>query len=132
VDNEDEEEETSGARCLLVNVCFDASTDFFVTPCGFAICYLDPNVAGKRAGENSTQKISFERPADDEAILPIVILIGDMTMLSLVNAAKAGLPDPGHTIRQLWGCREEPKGVGGPHARNVTPICDNDTAGRWV
>jgi len=53
-------------------------------------------------------------------------------MLSIVNAAIACLPDPSWKIRELWGCRVEPNGDGGPYARNVTPIVDNNAAARQV
>jgi len=56
----------------------------------------------------------------------------DTTILSIVNAAITGLPHPSQTIRELWGCLEEPKGDGGKYARNVTPIIDNNTAAGWV
>jgi len=43
----------------------------------------------------------------------------------------ASLPDPSWKIRQVWGFHEDPNIVGGPYARNVTPIVDtNTTAGR--
>jgi hypothetical protein len=53
-------------------------------------------------------------------------------MLSIVNAEISGLPDPSRKIRELWGCLEERNGDGGPYARNVTPIFDNNTAAGWV
>jgi len=55
-----------------------------------------------------------------------------MTILSIVNAAIAGLPDPSRKIRELWGCLGEANGDGGPYARKVTPIFPNNTAGRSV
>ena len=55
-----------------------------------------------------------------------------MTILSIVNAAIASLPDPSLKIWELWRCREEPNWDGGPHARNVTRIFDNNTAAEWV
>jgi len=33
-------------------------------------------------------------------------------------------------LMELWGYMEEPNGDGGPYARNVTPIFDNNTAAR--
>ena len=110
----------------------DASNDFLVEPFSFTIAYVDPDIAGKRVGENNTQLFSWHWPGDDESILPIVTSIVDMTILSIVNAAIAGLPDPSRKIRELWGCLEEPNGDGGPYARNVTPIFDNNTAAGWV
>jgi hypothetical protein len=110
----------------------DASNDFLVEPFSFTIAYVDPDIAGKRVGENNTQLFSWHWPGDDESILPIVTSIVDTTILSIVNAAIAGLPDPSRKIRELWGCLEEPNGDGGPYARNVTPIFDNNTAAGWV
>jgi len=93
---------------------------------------VDPNIAGKRVGENNTQLFSSHWPGDDELILPILTSIVDTTILSMVNAVITGLPDPSRNIRELWGCLEEPTGDGGPYACNVTPIFDNNTAARWV
>ena len=93
---------------------------------------MDPDIAGKRVGENNTQLFSWQWPGDDESILPIVTSIVYTTILSIVNAAIAGLPDPSWKIRELWGCLEERNGDGGPYARNVTPILDNNTAAGWV
>jgi len=93
---------------------------------------VDPNIAGKRVGENNTQLFSWHWPGDKESILPIVRSIVDTTSLSIVNAAIAGLPDPSQNIRELLGCLEEANGDGGPYARKVTPILDNDTAARWL
>jgi len=55
-----------------------------------------------------------------------------MTILSIVNATIAGLPDPSWQIRELWGRWEKPAGDGGAHARIVTPIFDYNTAARSV
>jgi hypothetical protein len=41
-------------------------------PCSFTITYVDPEIAGKRVGENYTQLFSSHWPADDELIPPIV------------------------------------------------------------
>jgi len=110
----------------------DASNDFLVEPFSFTIAYVDPDIAGKRVGENNTQLFSWHWPGDDESILPIVTSIVDTTILSIVNAAIASLPDPSRKIRELWGYLEEPNGDGGPYARKVTPIFDNNTAAGWV
>jgi len=93
---------------------------------------VDPDIAGKRVGENNTQLFSWHWPGDDESILPIVTSIVNTTILLIVNAAIAGLPEPSRKIRELWGCLEEPNGDGGPYARDVTPIFDNNTAAGWV
>lgn len=83
-------------------------------------------------GEKSIQLFSLPWPGDDECILPIVKSIVDGTILSIVDAAIAGHPDPSWKIGELWGCRDEPNGDGGLHSRNVTRILDNYTAARWV
>jgi len=67
---------------------------FLAEPFSFTIAYVDPDIAGKRVGENNTQLFSWHWPADDEWILPIVTSIVDTTILSIMNAANAGLPDP--------------------------------------
>jgi hypothetical protein len=113
-------------------VCCDALNDFLVEPFSFTIAYVDPDIARKRVGENNTQLFSWQWPGDDESILPIVTSIVDTTILSIVNAAITSLPDPSQKIRELWGCLEEPNADGGPYARNVTPIFDNNTAAGCV
>jgi hypothetical protein len=110
----------------------DAWNDFLVEPFSFTIAYVDPDFAGKKVGENNTQPFSWHWPGDDESILPIVTSIIDTTILSIVNAATLHLPDPSRKIQELWGCLEKPNGDGGPYARNVTPIFDNNPAARWV
>ena len=91
----------------------DASTDFLVEPFSFTIAYVDFGIAGKMVGENNTQLFSWHWPRDGESILPIVTSIVDTTMLSIVNAAIAGLPDPSPMIREHWHCQVEPKAEGG-------------------
>jgi len=110
----------------------DASTDFLLKPFSLTAAYVDPNIAGKRVGENNAQLFSWHWPGDDEPILPIVTSIVNTTILSIVNAAMAGLPDPSQKIREIWGRQEEPDGDGGPYACNVTPIFDNNSAAGWV
>jgi len=110
----------------------NAKNYFLVKPFSFTIAYVDPDIAGKRVGENNTQLFSWHWPGDDESILPIVTSIVDTTILSIVNAAITGLPDPSRKIRELWGCLEEPNGDGCPYARNVTPIFDNNTGAGCV
>jgi hypothetical protein len=58
----------------------------------------------------------------------IVTSIFDTTILAIMNAAIAGLPDLSRTFRELWGCLVEPTRDSGPYARDVTPIIDNNTA----
>jgi hypothetical protein len=55
-----------------------------------------------------------------------------MTILSILNAALAGLPDSSQIIRELWGCLEEPNGDGGRYTCNITPIFNTNTAAGWV
>jgi hypothetical protein len=87
-----------------------------------------PDIAGKTVGENNIQQYSWHWPGDDESILPIVTSIVNTTILSIVNAAITGLPDPSRKIRELWGCLAEPDRDGRPYASNVTSILDNNTA----
>jgi hypothetical protein len=89
---------------------------------------VDPDIAGKRVGENNTQLFSWHWPGDYESMLLIVTSMVNMTIFSVVNAAMASLSDPGRKFRQLWGCLKEPNGDHGPYARNVTPVFDNNTA----
>jgi len=97
------------------------STDFVVKPFSFTIAHVVRNITGKRVGENNTQQFTWHWPGDDVSILPMVTLIVDTTMLSMVNTAIARRPDSCQQIPQLGGCREEPNGDGGLCARNVTP-----------
>ena len=83
-------------------------------------------------GENNTQLFSWHWPRDDESIHPIVTSIDNTTILSIVNAAIASLPDPSRKIKELWGCQEEPDGDAGHYACNVTPIFNHNTAAGWV
>jgi hypothetical protein len=65
-------------------VSCDVSKDFLVEPFSFTITYVDPDIAGKRVGENNTQRLSWHWPGDDESILLIVTSIVDTTILSIV------------------------------------------------
>jgi hypothetical protein len=91
-----------------------------------------PDIAGKRVVENNIQQLSWDWPGDGESILPIVTSIVNTTIVSIVNAAITGLPDPSGKVRELWGCLEERDGDGGPCASKVTSIFDNNTAAGWV
>ena len=132
VDTVDDKEETSGHKASQKMVRCNASTDFLLEPISYAITYVDPDIAGKRVGENHTQFLPWHWTGDDESILPIVTSIVYTIILSIVNIAIAALPDPSWTVWELWGCREEPHGVGGPYAPNDTPIFDTNTAAGWV
>jgi len=113
-------------------VNWNVLTNFLVEPFSFTIAYVDPNIAGQKEGENNTQQFSWHLMGDNEQILPIVKSIVNTMILSIVNAAIAGLPYPSWKIREVWGCWEEPNGDGGLHACNVTLIFDNNFSGRWV
>jgi len=132
VDPEDNVEESPSHMSSPIKVRCDASTDFVVKPFSFTITYVDPDIAGKRVSENNTRPFSWHWPGDDESILPRVTSIISTTILSIMNAAIAGLPDPSRRLRELLNCLEEPKGDGGMYSRNVTPILDNNNAAWWV
>jgi len=113
-------------------VCYDAWRDFLVEPFCCAIVYVDPDVAGKRVGENHTQIFSWHWTGDDELRIPIITSIVYLTMLSIVNTVITSLPDSSQTIQKHWGCWDKLNDAGGPHRRTVTPIFDNNTAAGWV
>jgi len=131
VDTEDDKEETTGHRPSLIMVCWDDWTDFLAEPFGISITYVDPDVAGKRVGENNSHLFSQHWPRDDESILLIVTSIVVLTIWSIMHAVITHPPDPGCNIRQLSGCWEEPHGDGWPHTRNHTPIFDHNIATKW-
>ena len=83
-------------------------------------------------GEYNTQLFSWNWPANNDSIHPIVTSIVDTIMFSIVNVGIASLPDPSQKIQELWGSQEEPNADGGLHACNVTPIFQNNTAASWV
>jgi len=132
VDSEYSKEETSSHGSLPIKVRCNASTDFLLEPSSVTIAHVDSKIGGKRVWENNTQLLSWHWPADDESMLLICTSIVDMTMLSIINAVIADLPDHSWKIRKLLGCQEDPAGDGCPYARNDTPICDNNTAARSV
>jgi hypothetical protein len=82
----------------LIMVHCNSSNNFLVEPFSFTINCVDPYIVGKRVGEHNTQQFSSHKPGDDESILPIVTLLVHTTSLSIMNAAIAGLPDPGPKI----------------------------------
>jgi len=92
------------------------------------IAHVDPDIAGKRVGENNIQLLSWHWPADDELILPIVTSLIDTTILSILNAMIPSMQNPSRKFRLLSSCQEEPNGDGGSYTCNVTPIFDNNTA----
>jgi hypothetical protein len=76
----------------------DTLNHFLVEPFGLTIAYVNPDIAGKSVGKNNTQLFSWQWPGDGELILPIFTSIVDFTIVSIVNAAIAGLPDPSRKI----------------------------------
>jgi len=132
VDTEDNKEQTLAYRSSRIKVCCDAATDFLIEPFSFTIPYVHPDIAGKRVGENNTQLFSWHWPGENGSIVPLVTSIVDMTILSIVNAAIASLPDHSWEIQVLWGCQEEPNGDGGLHARDVTQILNKNPAAGLV
>ena len=110
----------------------DLLTDFLVEPFSYTIPYVDPDCAVKMVGDNNTQLCIWDWPEDNGSILPIVTSIVDTTIVSIINTAIAGLPDPSWQIREIWGCLEEPNGDGGPYSLNVTPIFHINAAAGWV
>jgi hypothetical protein len=83
-------------------------------------------------GENNTQLFSWHWHGDHESRLRIVASIVGTTVLSIVNAAIASLPDPSQKIQELCGCLEEPNGDGDPYVHNFTPMFNSNTAAGWV
>jgi len=104
-----------------------SSTDFFVKSFSFSMAYVDSDIARNRVGENSTQPFRWQWHRNEESILPIVTLIVDTNISSIMNAALAGLAVRSQKIRECWGCREEPHVDGGLYHRNVTAIFNNIT-----
>jgi len=129
---EDDEEEISGHTSFLYKVCHAASTDFPVEPFSYVIASVDLNIAWKRVGENNPQLLTWNSAADDQSILSIVTSIVDMSILSIVNAAVAGLHDPRHNIWELSGGWEEPNGDGSLHDYTVIINFDYTTAATWA
>jgi len=90
-----------------IKVHYNASTGFLLEPISFTIVYVNPDIAAKRVAEHDTALFSWRWHGDDESVHPIVTSTVNMTILSIVNAAFAGLPNPSRKIRELWGCREK-------------------------
>jgi len=132
VDTKDNKEETSGHRSSLIKVPCEALTDCHVKSLTFTIAYVDPETARTRVGENHPQLFPWHWPGDDESILLTVTSIVDTTILSIVNGAFAGLPDPNRNIQELWGCWEDLNEDGCPYALSITSIFDINTAAKWV
>jgi hypothetical protein len=103
-------------------------THFPVKQYIFTIVYADPDIGGKRVGDNNNQLLSLHWPGYSELIIPTVTPIVVTTMLSIANAEIAGLPDPGQEICELWGYPEQDDGDSSPYTRNVTPISNNSAA----
>jgi hypothetical protein len=79
----------------------DTSKDFLVEQFRLNITYVDPDIAGKRVGYNNSHQISWHWLGYDEWILLTVTSIVNTTILSIVNAGIAGLPDSSRTIPAL-------------------------------
>jgi len=132
VDTADDNEDTSGHRSSLIKACHDASTNFLIKPFSFTIPYVDSDITEKRVGGNNAQLFWWHWPRDDESIRPILTSRVNTTILWIVHAAITGLPDLSWKIRELCGCQEEPNGDGRPHAHDVNPIFDTNTAAGWI
>jgi len=83
------------ARC-------DASTDFLVEPLSFIITYVEPDIAGKRAGESNTEQLSWHWPGDDESILLIFALIIDMTIWQSLMLQSPVSQSPAGKSQSFW------------------------------
>ena len=83
-----------------ITVRCDSSSDFLVEPFSFTIAYVDPDIAGKRVGGNTTHLFSWHWPGDDELILPIVTSILNRSIWSIINAATPSLRGPSTRIRE--------------------------------
>jgi hypothetical protein len=125
-------EETSGHRCSPIKVRHVILTSFLDDPFIFTIACFDAHNPGERVGENQIQLCSWHRPGDDESIVLNDTSIFDITILSIVHTAIAGLPHPSRKLREHWGCLEELNGDGSLYAFNLTPIFNNHTAAGLV
>ena len=132
MDTDDNVEETLDHISLPIKVNCNISTHFLVQSVCSTIAYVDPNVAGKMMGENNAEPDSGHWPPDDESILQIVASIVNMTILSIMNTAIAGLLEHLKIIQEVWCCWEESNGDGGLHAPNVTAIFLHNPAAGWV
>jgi len=94
-------EEASDHRSSPINVSGDSLTDILVEPFSITIAYVDPDLAGKSVGETNTPLFSWDWPGNDESRLPIVTLIFELTILSIVSAAISGVPDPSQIFCEL-------------------------------
>jgi hypothetical protein len=97
-----------------------ALTHYLVEPFSLTMVYLDSNVSGQRVGENNTPQFSLHWHWNGEWILPIVTSFVDLSSVSIINAVFRGVQNPSLTIRELWGCQEEPTGNGHLHAQIFT------------
>jgi hypothetical protein len=112
--------------------CSDASTKINLEPFSYTIPYVDPDIVGNRVGEFNTLQFIWRQPEDGEYLLVAATPMVDTTNMSIVNAAIDAPPGSSCIFREHWGCGQEPDGDGGPYARSVTPILDNNTAAGWV
>jgi len=107
---ENNKEDALGHRVLLMKMHCDPLTDFLVKPSSATIAHGDPDRAGKRVGRNNTRQFSLQVPGDAESMILGVTSIVNMTMLSIMNAAIASLPDPCRKIWERGGCQDQPNG----------------------
>lgn len=132
VDTHDDMEESSTHWSSPIRVHHESSTNFPVESCSLTIGSVDHCIAGKRVGGNNTQMFWWHWPADGESLFPIVSSILNMTIMSIMNATIAGLPNPSWTMWELEGCQKEPNGGGGLHLWNFTSIFDDNNIGGCV
>jgi len=129
VDTEDDKPETLGHMSVTLKVSCNASTNFVAEPFCFNITDVDPDIAWKRVGEHSTHLFRWHWHRDEESIVSIVIWIIYLSILPIVNATMAGLPDASRKFQLQWGSLE-PNGDGDLYAHYVTPSFDNKTTAR--
>jgi len=131
-DTEADKEETSSCRSLSIKVHCDTSTDFLIKQFSVTTIYANTKVTSKRVGQNNPQRIPWCWPGDGELILLIVTSIVDTSILSIMNPAIAGLPNPRWKIGELWDSWEQRNGDGSLSACHIPPICDHHTAAGWA
>jgi hypothetical protein len=107
-------------------------TNFLVKPFRFAVTYLHPAIAGNKVGENNTQLLSCQWPADDDSIQSLVTSTVNMTTLANVIGVIAGLPDTSWNFQELWSCQKNSNGEAVVYTCNGTPIFESNTFAEWV
>lgn len=125
-------EEIFSYKSSPIKLSCDPATDFQVEPFSFSTISVDPNIAGMSMGENYTQLYCWHWSGNDGSILPLVIVMFDTTIRSIVISSITSLPNLSWQIRVHWGCHLVSNGDGGPQSDYVTPILHNNTAAGWV